>query len=153
MELGSLLASKILGRTLEELTPQTKEVLFCLHEMVEKESEEQNLSKSAVRFTRRQARERLGMSDTRLRVHLRRLEELEYLVVRSRGQGQLVEYELLYDGEGQEGEEFTLGLTFLGARETGEADTHPEETVVDEVFFSWKEILGLVKKEEMSEVV
>ncbi|WP_061285763.1 CHC2 zinc finger domain-containing protein [Leptospira interrogans] len=153
MELGSLLASKILGRTLEELTPQTKEVLFCLHEMVEKESEEQNLSKSAVRFTRRQARERLGMSDTRLRVHLRRLEELEYLVVRSRGQGQLVEYELLYDGEGQEGEEFTLGLTFLGARETGETYIHPEETVVDEVLFSWKEILGLVKKEEMSEVV
>ncbi|WP_061217340.1 CHC2 zinc finger domain-containing protein [Leptospira interrogans] len=153
MELGSLLASKILGRTLEELTPQTKEVLFCLHEMVEKESEEQNLSKSAVRFTRRQARERLGMSDTRLRVHLRRLEELEYLVVRSRGQGQLVEYELLYDGEGQEGEEFTLGLTFLGARETGETYTHPEETVVDEVLFSWKEILGLARKEEVREVV
>ncbi|TQE70263.1 CHC2 zinc finger domain-containing protein [Leptospira noguchii] len=153
MELGSILASKILGRTLEELTPQTKEVLFSLYEMVEKESEEQNLSKNAVRFTRRQARERLGMSDTRLRVHLRRLEELEYLVVRSRGQGQLVEYELLYDGEGREGEEFTLGLTFLGARETGETDIHPEETVVDDGLFSWKEIFGLERKEEVREVV
>ncbi|MCL8268687.1 CHC2 zinc finger domain-containing protein [Leptospira weilii] len=138
MELGSLLASKILGRTLEELTPQTKEVLFSLHEMVETSSEEQKLSKSAVRFTRRQARERLGMSDTRLRVHLRRLEELEYLVVRSRGQGQLVEYELLYDGEGKEGEEFTLGLSFL---EEGNS------------VFSWKEIFGFERKEEVSENV
>ncbi|MDI7230634.1 DNA primase, partial [Leptospira santarosai] len=51
MELGSILASKILGRTLEELTPQTKEVLYSLHTMVEKESEAQKISKSEVRFT------------------------------------------------------------------------------------------------------
>ncbi|AXR66856.1 CHC2 zinc finger domain-containing protein [Leptospira mayottensis] len=154
MELGGLLASKILGRTLEELTPQTKEVLYSLYAMVTKESEEQKLSKSEVRFTRRQARERLGMSDTRLRVHLRRLEELEYLAVRSGRQGQIAEYELLYDGEGQEGEEFTLGLTFLGVRETGEADTlgrDPEETGVDDGLFSWREILGLARKEETRE--
>ncbi|WP_061298393.1 CHC2 zinc finger domain-containing protein [Leptospira borgpetersenii] len=150
MELGGLLASKILGRTLEELTPQTKEVLYSLYAMVTKESEEQKLTKSEVRFTRRQARERLGMSDTRLRVHLRRLEELEYLIVRSGKQGQIAEYELLYDGEGQEGEEFTLGLTFLGVRETGEAD-HPEETGVDDGLFSWRELLGLARKEEVRE--
>ncbi|AXR62011.1 CHC2 zinc finger domain-containing protein [Leptospira mayottensis] len=141
MELGGLLASKILGRTLEELTPQTKEVLYSLYAMVTKESEEQKLTKSEVRFTRRQARERLGMSDTRLRVHLRRLEELEYLIVRSGKQGQIAEYELLYDGEGQEGEEFTLGLTFLGVRETG----------VDDGLFSWRELLGLARKEEEKE--
>ncbi|ULH27676.1 CHC2 zinc finger domain-containing protein [Leptospira weilii] len=141
MELGSILASKILGRTLEELTPQTKEVLFSLHEMIEKESEDQKLSKSEVRFTRRQVRERLGMSDTRLRVHLRRLEELEYLIVRSRGQGQIAEYELLYDGEGKSGEEFTLGLTFLEEAQTEETSS----------FFIWKEILGLAKREEEKE--
>ncbi|EKR62080.1 putative DNA primase [Leptospira weilii str. 2006001853] len=138
MELGSILASKILGRTLEELTPQTKEVLYSLHTMVQKESEGQTISKSEVRFTRRDARERLGMSDTRLRVHLRRLEELEYLIVRSGRQGQIAEYELLYDGEGKEGEEFALGLSFQ--TETGSLHT-------------WKEILGLAKKEERLESV
>ncbi|WP_039941050.1 CHC2 zinc finger domain-containing protein [Leptospira alexanderi] len=148
MELGSLLASKILGRTLEELTPQTKEVLYSLHTMVQKESEDQTISKSAVRFTRRQAREVLGMSDTRLRVHLRRLEELEYLIVRSGRQGQIAEYELLYDGEGKEGEEFALGLSF-------ETETDLQETGVIEgnSVFSWREILGVAKKEERLESV
>ncbi|EMF82559.1 putative DNA primase [Leptospira weilii serovar Topaz str. LT2116] len=155
MKLGSILASKILGRTLEELTPQTKEILYSLHEMVEKESEEQTISKSEVRFTRRQARERLGLSDTRLRVHLRRLEELEYLIVRSRGPGQITEYELFYDGEGKEGEEFTLGLSFFGERETGEElEPHFEDSaVLGNRLFSWRELLGLARKEEVMEVV
>ncbi|TGK20238.1 toprim domain-containing protein, partial [Leptospira stimsonii] len=148
LELGSILASKILGRTLEELTPQTKEVLFSLHEMVEKESETQKVSKSEVRFTRRDIRERLGMSDTRLRVHLRRLEELEYLIVRSGRLGQITEYELLYDGEGKEGEEFALGLSFPEG-------TDFQEPGMIEVFsvFSWRELLGLTKKEERQESV
>lgn len=168
LELGSLLASKILGRTLEELTPQTKEVLYSLHTMIEKESEEQKLSKSEVRFTRRDARERLGMSDTRLRVHLKRLEELEYLIARSRGQGQLAEYELLYDGEGKEGEEFALGLLFTGEEQTarGNAPTQGESTQTQERILSeenrvmegggilnWRKFLGLAKKEEGREVV
>ncbi|OLY64816.1 CHC2 zinc finger domain-containing protein [Leptospira santarosai] len=164
MELGSILASKILGRTLEELTPQTKEVLFSLHTMVEKESEAQNISKSEVRFTRREVRERLGVSDTRLRVHLRRLEELEYLVVRSGRQGQIAEYELLYDGEGKEGEEFALGLSFARETQTLETDLQTQETsfsqeqeaggiLEDNGLSSWKELLGLAKKAEAGEVV
>ncbi|WP_082281567.1 CHC2 zinc finger domain-containing protein [Leptospira kirschneri] len=159
LELGSILASKILGRTLEELTPQTKEVLFSLHDMVKKESEEQKVSKSEVRFTRRDARERLGMSDTRLRVHLRRLEELEYLIVRSGRQGQIAEYELLYDGEGKEGEEFALGLSFSGSgeKETGEKrETHSEDSAVSaegNTLLSWGELLGLARKEEVRELV
>ncbi|AVV51922.1 CHC2 zinc finger domain-containing protein [Leptospira santarosai] len=166
MELGSILASKILGRTLEELTPQTKEVLYSLHTMVEKESEAQKISKSEVRFTRREVRERLGVSDTRLRVHLKRLEELEYLVVRNSRQGQISEYELLYDGEGREGEEFALGLSFgrEGTQQTLETDSQTQETsflqkeeagdfLEEGGLFSWKEILGLARKEEAREVV
>lgn len=143
LELGSILASKILGRTLEELTPQTKEVLFSLHDMVEKESETQKVSKSEVRFTRREIRERLGLSDTRLRVHLRRLEELEYMIARSRGLGQITEYELLYDGEGKEGEEFALGLSF-----SEETDSKEPGMIEGSSVFSWRELLGLTKKEE-----
>ncbi|WP_036074629.1 CHC2 zinc finger domain-containing protein [Leptospira noguchii] len=155
LELGSILASKILGRTLEELTPQTKEVLYSLHTMVEQESEEQKLSKSEVRFTRRDIRERLGMSDTRLRVHLKRLEELEYLIVRSGRQGQIAEYELLYDGEGKEGEEFALGLSFRREEPMGETNTQTQEAegfLEGNGLLSWKEKLGLAKKEEVREL-
>ncbi|MDI7212100.1 CHC2 zinc finger domain-containing protein [Leptospira santarosai] len=163
MELGSLLASKILGRTLEELTPQTKEVLFSLHTMVEKESEAQKISKGEVRFTRREVRERLGVSDTRLRVHLRRLEELEYLIVRSGRQGQIAEYELLYDGEGKEGEEFALGLSFARETQTEETNTQTQGEsgqsqeaggiLEDNGLLIWRELLGLARKEAVREVV
>ncbi|ONF90704.1 DNA primase, partial [Leptospira santarosai] len=148
--------------------PQTKEVLYSLHEIVEKESEAQNISKSEVRFTRREVRERLGVSDTRLRVHLRRLEELEYLVVRSGRQGQIAEYELLYDGEGKEGEEFALGLSFGRETQMEETNTQTQERSLlqkEEAgdfleegglfagLSSWKELLGLAKKSEAGEVV
>ncbi|RHX82928.1 CHC2 zinc finger domain-containing protein [Leptospira stimsonii] len=156
LELGSILASKILGRTLDELTPQTKEVLFSLHEMVESASEEQKISKSEVRFTRREIRERLGLSDTRLRVHLRRLEELEYLIVHNGRQGQIAEYELLYDGEGKEGEEFALGLIFPEERGTGkkrETDSQDSALLVEgNTLLFWREVLGLARKEETREL-
>ena len=54
-------------------------------------------------------RERTGWGDTQLKVHLRRLVELEYLAVRRQGQGGW-EYELAYDGQGQGGERFLTGL-------------------------------------------
>ena len=61
-----------------------------------------------VRFTRRQVREATGWGDTQLRVHLGRLEEMEYLLVR-REAGRMV-YELVWDGEGQDGAPFLMGL-------------------------------------------
>ncbi|EKR62731.1 hypothetical protein LEP1GSC036_0155 [Leptospira weilii str. 2006001853] len=73
---------------------------------------------------------------------------MEYMIVRSRGQGQLVEYELLYDGEGKTGEEFTLGLSFL--EETGLQET---EKIEMGSLHTWKEIFGLAKKAERLESV
>jgi YD repeat-containing protein len=48
------------------------------------------------------------MGDTQLKIHLRRLVELEYLVVHRNGRGQA--YELAYDGRGRYGERFLPGL-------------------------------------------
>jgi hypothetical protein len=44
-------------------------------------------------------------------VHLARLAELEYLLVHRVKAGQGFEYELLYDGEGESGERFLMGLS------------------------------------------
>lgn len=51
-----------------------------------------------------------GWSDNQLKVHLKRLEELEYLLSYQGGRGQHFIYELLWDGEGENGSSFLLGL-------------------------------------------
>ena len=90
-----------------------------IEEMVKQECERQEIETDDYRFTRRTVRQHTRWGDTQLRVHLRRLEELEYLVVRrGGGQGQLYVYQLRteenhpYDGDfaGQEG-------NFAGANE------------------------------------
>jgi DNA primase len=104
------LASEALGRTLDELPPQTRRLLLLVHEMVSAECEKRKLEHKHFRFTRRQVRERTGLGNTQLKLHLRRLVEMEYLLVHIGSHGQRFLYELLYDGEGKEGEPFVLGL-------------------------------------------
>jgi hypothetical protein len=53
-------------------------------------------------------RERLGFGNTQLKVHLGRLEEMEYVLVHRDGQS--ASYELLYKGQGQDGQPFVCGL-------------------------------------------
>jgi hypothetical protein len=50
------------------------------------------------RFSRREVREALGLGDTQLWTHLRRLVEAEYLVVHPSGSGRGIVYELAFDG-------------------------------------------------------
>ena len=53
------------------------------------------------------------MSDSTLRVHLARLLELGYLMEHKGRRGQTMVYELLYNGEGRDGERFTKWLADL----------------------------------------
>jgi hypothetical protein len=71
------------------------------------------IARSDYRFTRRAVRERTGLSNTQLRVHLERLEELEYVLAHAGGRGQSVTYELVYDGQGKDGAPFLAGLIDL----------------------------------------
>jgi DNA primase len=104
------LASEVLGRTLDELPPQTRRLLLLIHEMVAAECKRRKIEPKSYRFTRRQVREHTGWSMTQLRVHVERLVDMEYLITHRGGRGQTFVYELLYDGEGQQGEPFVLGL-------------------------------------------
>jgi len=96
--LANELAHEVLGRTLDELPPQTRKLLSLLVSLVERECAAQSARRVDYRFSRRQVREATKWGDTQLKIHLARLVELEYLLVHRGGRGQSFEYELLYDG-------------------------------------------------------
>ncbi len=92
------IAHEVLGRSLDELPPQTRRILARIIEMVTAACAAQQLARAAYRFSRRTLREYTGLSDTQLRVHLERLTALEYLLVHRGMRGQSFVYELLFDG-------------------------------------------------------
>ena len=75
------------------------------------------MRRADLRFSRRELRDLTGWGDTQLKVHLGRLAELEYLLVHRVKAGQGYEYELLYDGEGDTGTRFVMGLSDPGLRD------------------------------------
>ncbi|MBU9823549.1 CHC2 zinc finger domain-containing protein [Rahnella perminowiae] len=97
IELANRLAHEVLGRTLDEMPPQTRKLLVLLREMVRDVAERQALKAEEVRFSRRDVRAALSWGDTQLKVHLARLLEMEYLVLYRRGL--TYEYGLLWDGD------------------------------------------------------
>ena len=108
--LANRLAAEVLGRTLDELAPQTRRLLELLTGMVARLAAEKELAWPLLRLSRWDIRKATGWSDTALKVHLRRLVEMEYLVIHRSGRGLTYEYELLYRGEGEGGGRFLLGL-------------------------------------------
>jgi hypothetical protein len=96
VKLALALADQVgLKPSLDELRPQARKLLALITEMVKTECERQQIETAKYRFTRRTVREHTKWGDTQLRQHLRRLEEMEYLIVRRGGnQGQLVVYQL-----------------------------------------------------------
>ncbi|MGH8263396.1 MAG: DNA primase, partial [Steroidobacteraceae bacterium] len=119
--LANQLAHEVLGRTLDELPPQTRRLLTLLVEQVNRECEVQKICRAQHRFSRRQVREATRWGDTQLKIHLARLVELEYLLVHRGGRGQSFEYELLFDGEPQSEMRHASGLIEV------EALRRPEE--------------------------
>ena len=55
-------------------------------------------------------RESIGWGHTQLQTHLKRLEELEYLLIHRGGRGQCFEYELLFEPPADEGQRFLARL-------------------------------------------
>jgi hypothetical protein len=98
------LAHEVLGRTLDELPPQTRNLLLLLDQMARERC--QTTARFDYRFTRREVRDYTGWGDTQLKVHLARLTDLEYVLVHRGGRGQSFVYELLYDGQGKDGRPF-----------------------------------------------
>ena len=96
--LANRLAHEVLGRSLDELPPQTRRLLGVVRAFVAERCAALALRQSEFRFTRRELRERASLSEAQLRLHLDRLVELEYLLAHRGQRGQLFVYELMFDG-------------------------------------------------------
>ena len=112
------LAHEVLGRSLDELPPQTRRVLELVCEMVAERCQAQGIDRSDLRFTRREVREHTGLGNTQLKVRLYRLEELEYLLVHAGGRGESLVYELPYEGDPKRGAPLLAGLIDVEQLET-----------------------------------
>lgn len=110
IELANELADEVLGRSLDELPPQTRRLLMQLEEMVDVGCGQNGVDREYYRFTQREVREYTGFGNTQVKTHLRRLEELEYIIAHRQLRGQTFAYELAYDGKGKDGRPFFHGL-------------------------------------------
>jgi DNA primase catalytic core len=87
------LAPEVLGRSLDELPPQTRKLWNVIKAIVTEAGEDWK----RFTFTRRALRDRAGWSVTQVRVHLERLHELEYVMPRQGRNGLRFEYGILID--------------------------------------------------------
>jgi DNA primase len=99
--LANQIAPEVLGRSLDELPPQTRRLLDHIRALVKTRRGEQS-AKVASTFSRREIKEVSGWSLTQVRVHLARLIELEFIAARSGRFGSAFHYELLIDADGPE---------------------------------------------------
>ena len=104
------LTAEVLGRSLDELPPQTRRLLLMVDAMVTAECDRQRIEREEFRFSRRDVRGFTGWGDTQLRVHLGRLEALEYLIVHRGGRGQSFVYELAFAAQGDSSRPILPGL-------------------------------------------
>jgi DNA primase catalytic core len=95
--MANRLAHEVLGRSLDELPPQTRRLLLLVDEMVRQTCAQKLIERQDYRFSRKDVRAFARWSDSQLKRHLHRLEELEYLVVHQGGRGQSMVYELVFE--------------------------------------------------------
>lgn len=118
IELANKIAVEILGKTLDELSIPSRNLLELLEKMIDERisklkqcDSDRLIKRSDITFTRRDIREFTSWTQTRLRNHLKELIDLEYIVIDSGGNGRsLQNYKLMYDGQGKDGNKFLNGL-------------------------------------------
>jgi DNA primase len=133
VKLASELVSQVLTPSLDELPGQTRRLLERIEEMIKQECERLQITEpSEYRFTRRNVREHTRWGDTQLRLHLHRLEEMEYLTVRRGAIGQTFVYQLrcTYDAN-LAGSEDNLAGGVRGARGWGSRPVSEEQVSVN----------------------
>jgi DNA primase catalytic core len=119
--LANRLAHEVLGRSLDELPPQTRRLLGMIAGLVDARIAAQAIPRSEVRLTRKEIRDASGLSDTRLRLHLDRLVEMEYLFAHAGRQGRRFVYELAFDGKTDTDAPQWIGLLDVAALEALQA--------------------------------
>jgi DNA primase catalytic core len=133
---ANALAHEVLGRSLDELPPQTRRLLAAIVAHVRAQMNAHQLRQADVRFTRKEVRALSGWGDTQVRVHLTRLLDLEYLLAHRGMRGQNYEYELIFDGNAGADAPHLPGLIDVAAleAETQSATTAASSRGVDPRF-------------------
>lgn len=93
--LANQLAPEVLGRSLDELPPQTRRLLGHIRQLMKQKR--QNNGAKPITFSSKELRELCGWSLTQVSVHLERLVALEYLAIRHGRLGSAFVYEILFD--------------------------------------------------------
>jgi DNA primase catalytic core len=107
---ANALAHEVLGRSLDELPPQTRKLLAAIQAMVHGQAKTRGIEPGEIRFSRAEVRRHVMLSDTQCRLHLDRLAALEFLLTHRGRRGQSFEYELLFDGDAMGEEPHLPGL-------------------------------------------
>ena len=99
IEAANRIAPEVLGRSLDELPPQTRRLLESIKQLVRNKMKSEKLEQRISFFSRRELRDFTGWSEFQVRTHLERLESMEYVSRRTGRQGSLCKYELLTDAD------------------------------------------------------
>jgi DNA primase catalytic core len=110
VELAKKLIHEVLGRTLDDMTAQTRKLLLMVDEMVTAECKRQKIERTEYRFSRRDVRAYTSWSDSQLKNHLGRLQDMEYLIVHRGGRGQSIVYELFFERPADESQPTLPGM-------------------------------------------
>jgi DNA primase len=95
--LANRIAPELLGRSLDELPPQTRRVYEAVKALVRERMEAQEIEQRHALLSRREVRDRLGWGITQTRTHLERLRDMEFIAARYGRPGSSFQYELLSD--------------------------------------------------------
>jgi DNA primase catalytic core len=97
VELAKKLIHEVLGHSLDDMQAQTRKLLTMIDSMVKVACEQEKIERAEHRFSRRDVRAFTRWSDSQLKRHMKRLEDLEYLIVHRGGRGQSFVYELFFE--------------------------------------------------------
>jgi DNA primase len=95
IEAANRIAPEVLGRSLDELPPQTRRLLESIKSLVRAKMKTDKVEQRLALFSRRELREFTGWSGTQIRRHLEHLIELEHVTTRGGRNGLIIKYELL----------------------------------------------------------
>jgi DNA primase catalytic core len=114
IERANSIANEVLGRSLDELSPPSRELLKLIRKMVLAHCEKNDIKPEQYHFTRRDIRQFAGWSDFQVKTHIKQLEDLEYIYPVMGKKGKSYVYELLATGPIDEDKPFLIGLIDMG---------------------------------------
>ena len=107
--LANQLAPELLGRSLDELPPQTRRLLTQIQQRVRERCEREKVEQRLALFSRRELQAVSGWSYSQVKRHLVRLQEQDYIAPRCGRNGSAYQYELLIDCQ-ENGDAPPIGL-------------------------------------------